>query len=209
MTAAFLTGLGMGSALGTRIARRSPDPIAWLAAMLVATGAAATAAAWVAATRLPLAIAALVAGPVVSFGQVVTTEAAIIAVLLLPAALALGAAFPLALAAAAGGTATTSSEAARVYVANTLGAIGGALAAGFVLIPALGLRSTFQAAGVFGTIGAGCLAAAMLGRGTGSRRPSSRGAGALLATSLVAAISIGLLPRCRRCCRRHRCAAPE
>src|SRR5205823_7799367 len=58
MTAAFITGLAIGSAAGTRIARRSTRATAWLGAMLMATAVAASSAAWYAATRLPLAIAA-------------------------------------------------------------------------------------------------------------------------------------------------------
>jgi spermidine synthase len=76
--------------------------------------------------------------------------------------LALGATFPLALATAAGAASTIGRDAARVYTANTLGAIAGALAAGFVLVPALGLRSTFQTAAILAALGgAACLAVAL------------------------------------------------
>ncbi|HMB80139.1 MAG TPA: fused MFS/spermidine synthase, partial [Vicinamibacterales bacterium] len=82
--------------------------------------------------------------------------------------------FPLALAVAGGrlrvadasagqdGTSTAGRDAARVYTANTIGAIAGALAGGFLLVPALGLRLTFQTAAIIGALGgAGCLAAAL------------------------------------------------
>ena len=57
------------------------------------------------------------------------------------ATMALGAAFPLALAAASGGADTVGRDAARVYAFNTMGAIAGALTAGFVLLPLRGHRS--------------------------------------------------------------------
>jgi spermidine synthase len=57
---------------------------------------------------------------------------------------------------------TIGRDAARVYTANTIGAIVGALTAGFALVPALGLCLTFQTAAVIGALGgAACLAAAL------------------------------------------------
>jgi spermidine synthase len=161
MAAAFIGGLAIGSAAGARLARRVSHPAVWMAAMLLVSAVAASGAAWYAATRLPLLVAAEVADPAAAFGRVVATQAAGVALLLLPMTLALGATFPLALAAAGRGP-SAGSDAARVYTANTLGAIGGALAAGFVLIPALGLRSTFQWTAIAGALaGAACLFAAL------------------------------------------------
>jgi spermidine synthase len=159
MAAAFITGLAIGSALGARVARRVTHPAVWLAAMLVISSVAAGVAAWYAATRLPLRVAAEVADPAAAFGPVVAGQAALVGLLLLPMTLALGATFPLALAAAGPGS-SAGSDAARVYASNTLGAIAGALAAGFVLIPVLGLRSTFQWTAVAGSLaGAACVMA--------------------------------------------------
>ncbi len=167
MAAAFISGLAIGSAAGTRLARRAERPAVWLAAMLVVAAVAASAAAWFAATRMPLLVAAQVADPGVVFARVIATQALGIGVLLLPMTLALGATFPLALAVAARGAATAGADAARVYTANTLGAIAGALVAGFLLIPALGLRSTFEAAAFVGAIGgAACLGGALRGTRT-------------------------------------------
>ena len=65
-------------------------------------------------------------------------------------------------------------DAARVYTANTIGAIAGALAAGFALVPALGLRLTFQTAAVVGALGgAACLAAALRADDTRRRTQNS------------------------------------
>jgi len=190
MAAAFIGGLAIGSANGTRIARRAAQPAVWLALMLVVGAVAAVGAAWFAATRMPLLVAAEVADPAVVFGRVVATQAIAVGVLLLPMTYALGATFPLALAVAGGSTVTSSDiggGAARVYAANTIGAIAGALTAGFALIPRLGLRTTFEAAAIIAAIGgAGCLAIAI----GGPRRAALRtiGFAAALAAAAIAAI---------------------
>ena len=51
--------------------------------------------------------------------------------------------FTLALATASTGADALARQTAQVYTANTLGAVAGALAAGFLLVPAFGLQSTF------------------------------------------------------------------
>ena len=131
---------------------------------------AAAASAWFAATRLPLIVAVQVADPGVVFSRVVTSQALTVGLLLLPMTMALGATFPIALSVAAGATSRIGAVAARVYSANTVGAIGGALVAGFVLIPQLGLRTTFHAAAILGALsGALCLAVWINSiKGTGS-----------------------------------------
>ncbi|HWF84258.1 MAG TPA: fused MFS/spermidine synthase, partial [Vicinamibacterales bacterium] len=162
MAAAFITGLTLGSAAGSRIARRAAQPGAWLGAMLLLCAVAAAGAAWFAASRLPLIVAGEVTGADAVFGRVVLQQALGIAVLLLPMTFALGAAFPLALALASDdGPNQIGTVVARVYAANTLGAIAGALAGGFVLLPAFGLRSTILWAAIIGAVsGAACLALA-------------------------------------------------
>ncbi len=185
MAAAFISGLAIGSALGTRLARRVDRPAIWLAAMLVSSAVAASVAAWITATRMPLIVAAQVADPDAAFMHVIVTQAFGTALLLLPMTLALGATFPLALAVAGplrasgasagqGDLSTIGRDAARVYTANTIGAITGALAAGFVLVPALGLRLTFQTAAVVGVLGgAACLAIALRGPRTHDQPPTT------------------------------------
>ena len=72
--------------------------------------------------------------------------------MLLPLTLPLGAAFPFAVATAAPHAGDAVREASRVYTANTLGAIGGALTGGFVLIPQFGLQRTITFAGFLGVL---------------------------------------------------------
>jgi spermidine synthase len=144
MAASFIGGLAIGSALGTRVARRSTQPARWLALLLAGGSIAATASAWYAATQMPLVVAAQVNDPSAQLAAVVSLQALEVGVLLLPMTLSLGATFPVALAVA--GMSNVASDTARVYAANTCGAIAGALAAGFVLIPRVGLRATIQIA---------------------------------------------------------------
>ncbi len=90
--------------------------------------------------------------------------------------LALGATFPLALAVATRGDATAGPDAARVYTANTCGAIVGAIAAGFVLIPAVGLRATIEASAIITTVCAAACLAWTLSQKRGPEWPALRGA---------------------------------
>src|SRR5262249_29267766 len=114
---------------------------------------------------------------------------------------ALGASFPLALEvagdSAATGALTVAASAARVYTANTLGAIAGALTAGFFVVPALGIRDAIRLAALVSVAGGvGCVVASTAttadpstssGRGastssghgssTGSRRSPSTSSG--------------------------------
>jgi spermidine synthase len=184
MAAAFISGLAIGSAFGTRIARRTPRPAVWLAVTLTVGAIAAVAAASYAATRMPLVIAAQVADAAVAFPRVVIRQAVGVTFLLFPMTIALGATFPLALAVAGGHAASVGRDVSRVYTANTIGAIAGALAAGFVLIPQVGLQATFTAAAVLAALtGAACLGIAI-----GVRPLLTAGAAALLAVGAIAAL---------------------
>ena len=186
MAAAFIGGLAIGSAVGAPIARRAARPGVWMAAMLVVSAVAASTSAWYAATRMPLLVAAEVADPLAAFGRVVIAQAGSVGLLLLPMTLALGATFPLALA-AAGHEVSVGREAARVYAANTFGAICGALAAGFVLIPALGLRATFQSTAIAAALGgAGCLVMAL----QQPRRRATIVAGAVAIAAVAAILTL-------------------
>src|SRR5207244_9066933 len=84
MAAAFIAGLAIGSAAGARVIRRSAQPAVWLAAMLTISSVAASAAAYVAATRMPLIVAAQVTEPNLGFTSLVLRQAAGTALLLLP-----------------------------------------------------------------------------------------------------------------------------
>ncbi len=150
VVAAFIVGLAVGSAAGARVARRAARPLAWLGTTLLLGALAAAASGWYAATQLPLVVAQQVASTDAAFAPIVTRQVLGVLVLLLPLACALGASFSLAVAAAAGRSESLGDPAARVYVWNTLGAIAGALAGGFVLLPLMGLQGSLRAATALG-----------------------------------------------------------
>jgi spermidine synthase len=192
MAASFITGLALGSTVGTRVARRTQQPALWVAGLLVAGGVAASVAAWYAATRMPLTVASQVADPAADFASVVWRQALAVGILLLPMTLALGATFPLALAMAAGTESSSiARDTARVYTANTIGAIAGALAAGFVLIPWIGLRETIRGAAVLSALG-GALVLVVAIRSTRLQRPA--GLLALTIPTVAALIAILAVP---------------
>ncbi len=61
---------------------------------------------------------------------------------MVPTTLCVGAMFPLGLQLVVGAAERVASDVSRVYVVNTLGAVAGALLAGFVLVPLLGIQNT-------------------------------------------------------------------
>ena len=188
MAASFITGIAFGSFIGTRLTRRVSDPALWLGGMLAVTAVSAPAAAWFAASRVPMFVASHVSAGA-GFESIVLQEAMAVALLILPTSIALGASFVLAVATAASATAEIGRDTARVYVANTIGAVLGALSAGFVLIPRLGLQSSFVEIGRVGAIGG--IAVAMVALRQHTRRRALIGAFALAAA--IAAI-FGTLP---------------
>ncbi|MFN7914005.1 MAG: fused MFS/spermidine synthase [Vicinamibacterales bacterium] len=138
--AVFLTGLGIGSTAGAALARRIRRPaVAFGWAQLAAVGA--------------MFWSADALARVVPFwpGQA-TTGADIWAVFrldavralyaVLPAPLFWGASFSLALAAVADDERDSGRVVGRLYAANTLGAIAGALLTSLVLVPMLGSQQT-------------------------------------------------------------------
>jgi spermidine synthase len=190
MAASFITGIAAGSAVGARLARGASRPGLWLAAALMVTALSASLAASFAASRLPLVVASEVAASNVTFQTVVVRQTFEVALLMLPMTFALGAAFPLALASVGG--ASVARDTARVYVANTCGAIGGALAAGFVLVPRFGLHATLTGTNRAGLIGAVLLAAAvLLSRANASTRRTGVAAAAIAAIALAMFVDAG------------------
>src|SRR5262249_5928791 len=110
-------------------------------------------------------------------------------------ACALGAVFSLAVAAVS--STAIGRHAARVYTANTIGAIVGSLAGGFVLLPGAGLQNTFRGAAATALV-AGMTVAAIEARIASAR--ASRfvliligGAAAMTGWLLVPAWDLNLL----------------
>ena len=124
IVAVFLLGIGLGSAAGAAIGRRF-DPTTALGICQLLLGFAIAAAAYALAESLPYwPIDVTLPTTVAVALQLDLLRASVVA---LPAALLWGASFPLALAAAVAAGAEPRRAVGRLYAANTLGAIVGAL----------------------------------------------------------------------------------
>jgi spermidine synthase len=136
MLASFLLGIALGSAAAARLATsRERAALGFGVAQL---GTAITSyAALALADRLPELSHSLGAGPAAPLAS-----AAVAAAPLLPITLCIGATFPFAVRLLARHPEQAAGATARVYAWNTVGAIAGALGAGFVLLPGLGFAGT-------------------------------------------------------------------
>ena len=188
--AGIIGGLAVGSACGSALVKRVRRPETALAMALLAAVVAANAAS-IYAGALPLTMARRFAGSQ-SYGQLLLTNSVLAAALIAPIAVALGAAFPLSLEIAgarrgrdeSGEAPAVARRIGVLYAINTLASVGGSLAAGFILLPAIGLQHTLRLAD-FVLIGAAVvvfIAAALPVRGRAVGMVSS-----------VAAIAIVLL----------------
>jgi spermidine synthase len=143
--AAFMGGLAVGAALAGRRAKAFDRPRALraYAGLEIAVALFALAVPFELELFSPLFAATYHDGSGATF--VVARSLVSLVVVFLPAA-ALGATFPIAIRFFAEGQRDGGRRTARLYAANTIGAALGALLAGFVLIPSLGLRgATFVA----------------------------------------------------------------
>jgi spermidine synthase len=140
--AVFLVGLGIGSTVGSALARTMTSPrraLGWCQLLLCG------AMAW-AAYQLTESLPYWPINPSIATTPWFTMQLDLVRCLwvVLPGAILWGASFPLALAAVA----STEQDAARlaggVYAANTVGAIVGSMVTSFVLIPWIGTSHTEQ-----------------------------------------------------------------
>ena len=154
--AAFMAGLALGAALFGRFAGRLRRPLA--ACAWLEGGVAAY------AVLLPQALAALPGAALplraaLGFGYDgwSLTQTALACALLLPPTVLMGGTLPLLSQAAGGGHTAPARVAGALYALNTCGAVLGALAAGYWLLPTAGNRATSWIAA-----GANLAAAALL-----------------------------------------------
>ncbi len=133
MLASFLAGIALGGGLGAALAVRRETAARWLAISELAAALAAMGA-WYAIQRVSPMVDSL--SQRASFGFV----------LLFPLAFAIGLTYPLAVRVLARGVVDAAPASARVYSWNTLGAIVGAIAGGFLIVPALRYEGAVQLA---------------------------------------------------------------
>ncbi len=165
VVAIFIIGLAGGAAIGAWLVARVRSAAVGLAGcMLISVGlslAAASSVDWALLT-----MAEIVARPGYRFADVLTRQVLLVTGLLLPMTLAFGAAFPFAVALAAGRDESVTESLGRIYAVNTVGAILGALLAGFVLVPQIGLHLTIRLVAVIvGTAAVALLISAGRARG--------------------------------------------
>ena len=135
MVASFLTGIALGGMLGAAFARHRATAAQALATALLVAAAAAALAYLLMEGLLPE-----------KTGLMRSYNALLAALLLLPMTLAIGMTYPLAVRVLAAHADEAAPVSARVYAWNTVGAIVGSLAAGFILIPALRYEGAIRVA---------------------------------------------------------------
>jgi len=184
----FLAGLGIGSVVGSWLARDAKQPRAMFGWMQFFLALAIAWGAFMIARELPWwpLDERLSPGPWLVFQ--VDLARTLFAVL--PGAILWGASFPLALAAASEGSnvdpnSDTGLIVGRVYAANTLGAIVGSLVTGLVLIPWIGTKGAQQ---VFIVVSASSGVVVILPLLL--RRPAILGAGAVVVMSALAGAAL-------------------
>lgn len=172
MLASFLLGITLGSGFAARLATTRGRAV--LGFGLAQVGIAITSySAFLFANRLPEFSMNLGAGPGAPLAN-----AGLAAAVLLPITLCIGATFPFAVRLLAQSAEQAAAATARTYAWNTLGAIVGALGAGFVLLPVLGFAGAL-CVGVAANLGIAALTALMA-------RPRRRGFAAIAAAAGLA-----------------------
>ncbi len=141
--AVFIGGLAVGATAGSMLAARTRQRAMALGVVLGLAAIAIAAATTAAGTWLPRRVMADFAAA--HGGSLLFTHAALAALLIAPAAIGIGAAFPIALELAGGGEAP-SRRIGGIYALNTVASVVGSLLTGFVMIPLVGLERTLQLA---------------------------------------------------------------
>jgi spermidine synthase len=145
MVASFLSGIALGGALGAAIARNR-ERAALALALALMTAAVAAALAYLNLESLLPKTAGLLAASPLHFGFLQVPNTLFSGLLLLPMTIAIGMTYPLAVRVLASDAEDAASASARVYGWNTVGAIAGSLAAGFLLIPMLRYEGAIRVA---------------------------------------------------------------
>lgn len=142
MLAVFLTGLALGDALLMRDYDRIQRPLLWLGWVQVLTGISVVFAASTYSAAPEITALLFGVQSVESFGGSITLMVARAALVLLPTTLFLGMVFPLVARVVCREMSSLGRHLGGAYAANTGGAIAGALATPFLMIPFLGMRGT-------------------------------------------------------------------
>jgi spermidine synthase len=140
--AIVIAGIAAGSVIGSSLAARTVSISFLLGLTLIVTAVAAAGAGWFAGSGLPRQFAEGLAGAPQTFMAWQWERTWIMAALIGPTAFGLGIAFPLALQLAGADERTAAKDVGGIYALNTICAVAGSLATGFVSIPLFGLQGT-------------------------------------------------------------------
>jgi spermidine synthase len=151
MLSTFLVGLAVGSTVGARLVDRLRRPVAVFAILELAVGLTSLGGAYL-FDQLPFVFVSLyrlLAGSNIAI--LLLARFAVASLVMIAPTILLGALFPLVVRIVYGGAASaqprktgTGRTVGDVYAINTLGAIGGAFASGFILIPSLGMLGSLR-----------------------------------------------------------------
>jgi spermidine synthase len=145
MVASFLAGIALGGALGAALGNNRSRAAQALGTALIVAAAATAVAYLLLESLLPEKTGLLHNVRHIAF-LALPMNALLAALLLLPMTVAIGATYPLAVRVLSRDADDAAPASARVYSWNTVGAIFGSLAAGFVLIPLLKYEGAIRAA---------------------------------------------------------------
>jgi spermidine synthase len=176
----FLVGLGLGSALFGRICDRTRRPVLLLACLHLGI-AAAIGASYLLADKLPFVFAWLLSSTAMGVDAVLVCQFVLACISLLPATVLMGGIFPVTVRAVARALDSVGRDVGSAYALNTLGAITGSFLSGFVILPVLGLQQ-----GIYASVVAGLLLAALLFLVSPGLAPARRAAGAAAAVAMAA-----------------------
>jgi spermidine synthase len=136
---AFLVGLAGGAALVSRLTAQSRRPVEWLAAVH-ASVALTIGLSYLIMDKLPSAFLGLLRGGSFSVDGILFCQFLLAALAVLPATLCMGGVFPLTIRILASDAERVGHDVGTAYSINTVGAILGSFAAGFMVLPLLGLQ---------------------------------------------------------------------
>ena len=185
--AAVILGIAVGSGLGAVLVARSRRVAVWLSLTLTVAAATASLTSALAGGAVPRLVARQVASGSLTFDQMLLQGLLLTAALILPTTICLGATFPLALRLADDPQRSAERRFSALYALNTIGAVLGSLAAGFILIPLVGLQHTMLVVSACLVVAA---LAVILPVGAHARRAHAR----FLAASVVTALLVGFSP---------------
>ena len=136
---AFLVGLAGGAAILSRLTARTGRPLEWLAGVHLAT-AAMIGLSYLVMDKLPAAFLGLLRGGAFSVDGIIFCQFLLAALAVLPATLCMGGVLPLTIRVVARSVDSVGRDVGTAYSVNTLGAILGSFAAGFIVLPVAGLQ---------------------------------------------------------------------